>query len=117
MTTRRATPESAVLRECLLAASDAGARLWRNNVGLFLTRDGRPARCGLCPDSADLIGLTASGRFLAVECKRPQGGRLTPGQRRWLDQVTRMGGLAIVARSGADVTRALEEEACQKDSR
>lgn len=102
--------EKAVLRECLLVAPKYGARLWRNNVGLFYTVDGRPVRCGLCKDSGDLIGLTRRGRFLSVETKRPVGGRMTEGQRHWMEFINSMGGLAVEAISGDDLARALEEE-------
>lgn len=119
MTTKpkpRLIPESTILAEAQLAATAAGARVWRNNVGLLYTQDGRPVRVGLVPGSADLIGLTATGRFLAIECKRPQGGRVSKEQQHWLDFVTGMGGLAIVARSGQDVTDALNEEAARDQS-
>jgi hypothetical protein len=112
--TTNPTPESTVLKHCLLAATKAGARVWRNNVGLLYAPDGRPLRVGLCPGSADLIGLTASGRFLAVECKRSKGGRVSAEQRRWLDLVASMGGVAIVATCGEDVTMALAEAETQR---
>lgn len=105
-------PESIVLKQAMLAATASGARVWRNNVGIYQTADtARTVRCGLCPGSADLIGLTASGRFLAIECKRPRGGRVSAEQRRWLDLVTSMGGIAVVATCGEDVTTALTQEA------
>lgn len=108
---KKTTPEGAVLDECMLAATKMGARLWRNNVGLFYTKDGRLVRCGLCKDSPDLVGITAQGRFLVVEGKRPDGGRVTLGQLQFLELIRDMGGVAVLARSGDDVTKALQDEA------
>jgi hypothetical protein len=101
--------EKTVLKQCMLAATEFGARVWRNNVGLFETVDGRKVRTGLCKGSADLVGLTAGGRFLAVECKRP-GGRLRKEQKQWLDVVAEMGGLAVVADDAEKLKEALKKE-------
>jgi hypothetical protein len=68
----------------------------RNNVGA--AKMGRRwVRYGW-PGSSDYIGICpGSGRFLAVECKRPDGGRLSADQREWLDMINRNGGVGIVA--------------------
>jgi hypothetical protein len=110
ITLKRVTPETAVLRACMLAATAAGARVWRNNTGVLLDSNRRPVRFGLCVGSSDLIGLTRDGRFLAIECKRGRGGVVTPEQTQFLDTIRAMGGVAILARSGEDVTKALTEE-------
>lgn len=69
------------------------------------------ARTGLAVGSADLIGLVPpSGRFIAIECKRPKGGRVTERQRAWLDVVRRCGGVAGIARS-VDEAMTLVDEA------
>jgi hypothetical protein len=94
----------------MLAATAAGARVWRNNTGVLLDANKRPVRFGLCRGSSDLIGITRAGRFLAVECKRGRGGVVTPEQTQFLDTIRAMGGVAILARSGEDVTKALTEE-------
>lgn len=87
-----------------------------NNPGAVLVQPGdvvirsaRPVDCGLCIGSSDLIGwvqvkITPDmvGRtvalFTAIEVK-PEGGRVTPAQRQFLDVVRNMGGLGGVCRS------------------
>ncbi len=70
------------------------------------------ARSGLAVGSADLIGLVPpTGRFLAIECKRPNGGRLSERQRAWLDVVRRCGGIAGIARSVEEAIALVTEAA------
>ena len=102
--------ESTVAKQCLLIASRYGARLWRNNVGLFYTADGRPVRVGLCTGSSDYIGITRYGRFLAVETKRPKGGVVSADQQQFTDAVQAMGGIAVIAYSPDDLERVLRDE-------
>ena len=49
--------EAAVLHRCMLALSDAGCTVFRANVGLFYTRDGRPVQTGLPKGFSDLFGF------------------------------------------------------------
>lgn len=107
MKSNDAIPESTVLKDCLVAASECGARVFRNNVGLFTTIDGRKIKTGLLKGSADLIGIAQDGTFLSIECKRPVGGELSPEQKKWMDMINKLNGIAIVAKSGDDVRRAL----------
>lgn len=93
--------ERDVVNECLIALSDAGCMVWRNNTGAMPNATGRLVRFGLCVGSSDIIGLCADGRFLAVECKAGRG-RLTEDQERFLAAVRRQGGRSGVARSGAE---------------
>jgi hypothetical protein len=58
--------------------------------------------------SSDILGLLPGGRFLAVECKAPDG-RLSPEQRQFLADIKALGGMAIVARSYRDIEAALRE--------
>jgi hypothetical protein len=58
--------------------------------------------------SSDILGLLPGGRFLAVECKAPDG-RLSPEQRQFLADIKAQGGLAVVARSYRDIEEALRE--------
>lgn len=112
--------ESNVVQECRKAASQCGARVFRNNRGMFYTldlvakifsalkgpnplteikeilRSARKVRAGLeVPGSSDLIGWTADGRFLALECKA-KGGRATPEQLNFIEQVKKAGGVGGV---------------------
>ena len=93
-------------------------RLWRNESGLFWA--GKPhyaagsvtlqpftrVKAGLCKGSADLIGLTDTGRFIALEIKTA-GDRLDDRQRRFLDLIIEMGGIGAVVESVDDVDRVL----------
>lgn len=83
--------EASVQTQVRLAASRAGIRLWRNNVGACKDETGRVIRYGLCNESAqinkalkssDLIGIRplvitddmvghTIGQFIAREVKRP----------------------------------------------
>lgn len=103
-----------------LAASAAGWRVWRNNVGVLIDSRGVPLRYGLANDSpavnhsiksgdlvgirpvlitADMVGRTI-GQFVSLEVKR-DGWKPNPNnqheaaQRRWADLVNMLGGYAI----------------------
>ena len=54
---------------------------------------------------SDIIGLTPSGRFLAIEVKQP-GKQPTPEQLRFLENINGSGGLGLVARSIDDIQAA-----------
>ena len=110
--------ESTTQQALRLAASRAGARVWRNNVGACTAIDGRVIRYGLCNDSAalnrslksaDLIGIqpvliaphhvgTTLGVFVSVECKAERG-RVDPAQEAWRDLILSLGGRAAILRA------------------
>lgn len=82
---------------------------WRANAGVFIVGDEgkqRRVRAGFAGQS-DILGMLKSGRFLAVEVKRP-GGQLTTDQHAFLSRVDRHGGLALVVRSVDELAKALE---------
>jgi len=96
--------ESDISRAIQLALTQLGARAFRNNVGLFETKDGRPIRTGLCVGSSDLIGWTHTGRFLAIEVKTKKGEAKTKKkrleqQRNFIKQVNNFGGVGFFADS------------------
>ena len=93
--------ETAILNECLMALSEAGCKVWRNNVGALPNRNGRLVSYGLCKGSADIIGICPDGIMLAVEVKT-KTGRTPPDQDRFLALIRQMGGRAGVARSAAE---------------
>lgn len=111
--------EAALYAPIILAASEAGHRLFRNHVGMakHVSRSRvTNIRHGLPPGSGDLIGLTRDGRFASIEVK-PPGWRPTPsylkseyGRRQvaWRDTVVRMGGVAGFATSVVDALGILE---------
>lgn len=101
--------ESRIMREIMLAVSAAGSRIFRNNVGLFFTKDGRPVRCGLTKGSSDLIGWTPVtvtpdmvgskiAVFTAIETKS-KSGRASKEQTQFLKVVQESGGIGVKASS------------------
>jgi len=114
--------ESPAQAEIRLEASRLGHRLWRNNSGVLFNEVGRPIRFGLCNDSPamneqvkslDLIGLTSTGRFFAVEVKPPswvfRGSPRERAQLAFIQMVRRMQGVAFFARSVEEFRRHLDE--------
>ena len=110
-------------------ASQAGARLWRNNLGAGTLVNGSFIRWGLANESsamnailksADLIGVrpvvitqemvgTTVGVFLSREIK-PEGWKFTGtpheiAQRTWIDLINSMGGDAAFASSVGTIGR------------
>jgi len=107
--------EQTIQQHIRLACSTGATRLFRNNTGSLLDKNGRPVQFGLCKGSADLIGWTTRtiteemvgqqvAVFTSIEVKSATG-RLRPDQRQWLDAVQKAGGIAAVARSVADCER------------
>jgi hypothetical protein len=90
-------------------------RLFRNNVGLFKTFDGRRIKTGLCNGSSDIIGWTpvtvtedmvgdTVAVFTAIEVKKPNG-RATDQQLNFIDNVRVDGGYAGIAKSTEDAEK------------
>ncbi len=52
---------------------------------------------------SDLLGMLKNGRLLAVECKRPKGGKVSADQTHFLAMVNQFGGCAFIATSAKDV--------------
>jgi hypothetical protein len=106
------TPEGAVVKACLEYLEIRGVYAYRQNTGAAEYQDKtgkkRFVRYGK-PGASDIIGLLPSGRFIAVECKA-HGGRLSEHQFRFLRDIERMGGLAVVARSVEDLAQSLKEQ-------
>jgi hypothetical protein len=84
-------------------------RIWRNNVGFYKDGD-RAIRYGLCPGSADFVGLHTItitpemlnrkiAVFLAIESKA-RGKDAEDHQETWLQEVKDAGAIAGVARDG-----------------
>lgn len=109
--------ETKIQRAIMLALSEDGCLVWRNEtsgawVGKVIHKAGQQVtlehakliKFGLTVGSSDLIGLTASGRFFAIEVKTPTG-RTTKEQNNFIEQVRAHGGLAGVARSPEEALR------------
>lgn len=121
--------EGDLLKKIMMAVSEKGDRLFRNNVGegwvcskrdMIFHKDGtitmlKPRRltAGLCVGSSDLIGwkkilITPDligrpvAQFMAVEAKT-KGVAVTPQQKNFIHQVNNNGGYGIVARSEEEI--------------
>ena len=121
MTPKNARPEKEIQRAILdYLALVPGVVVWRNNVGaMFGQHKGKrwAVRFG-APGLSDIIGWRSEVLgdkshqwrsrpvFLAIEVKRP-GGKLSKEQAAFLNRVMQAGGIAFVAESVDDVSRAL----------
>lgn len=55
----------------------------------------------------DIVAIDRKGRFVGLEVKRPQIGKVTKLQRRTLENINLGGGYAVVVRSVEDVKAAM----------
>lgn len=107
-------PESAVIQQVKTVIKATGLKVQRINTGCFTVGEGknrryiRTADAGTC----DFEGYDNRGRFLAIECKRPVGGRLSKAQEERIADINRKGGVAFVAHSGEEAMRLLHEHSC-----
>ena len=112
--------ESEIQAHIMLAATAAGCRLFRSNVGSAWTGDitwkgdgalliehARRFSSGLPVGWPDLVGWTSTGRFLAVEVKGPRG-RVSKEQQNMINTINRAGGVAGICRSVQDFEDLLE---------
>ena len=123
--------ESTIGKKIQVALSKAGARVWRNNVGLawvgrdiihigpdVIIKDARPFRGGLCEGSSDYIGLVPKiitqdmvGKkiavFVACEVKTKRG-RASIAQTAFIAAVNAAGGIAFIARSDDDAVEKIQ---------
>lgn len=82
--------------------------VWRNNIGTAEMR-GYRVRFGVGgPGGADLIGLSYTGQFLALEIKTPTG-RQSPEQRTYEHLVQRLNGTYRILRSVEDARALLTD--------
>lgn len=87
-----------------------GVKIQRINTGCFRVGNRwiKTAEKG----TLDFEGYDKHGRFVGIECKRPQGGRLSPEQRARINDINKKGGLAIVVTSGDDALNFLLKHDC-----
>lgn len=98
--------ETPVMRAVLVAVTALpGVMAWRNQTGAGRTVDGRWISFGL-KGSADIIGA-CRGRAIAIESKRPRGGRWEEQQQRFAKAWCAAGGVYILARSVDEALAAL----------
>ena len=102
--------ECEVVKQVKLILVITGLKVQRINTGGFSVgnRYVKSAEKG----TLDFEGYDNKGRFLAIECKRPKGGRLSVAQKARIDDINKKGGIAFVAHSGEEAMRLLEEHGC-----
>ena len=95
--------EADSLREVMQALKTHNLVAWieRQNTGAAKV-GGRFIKFGW-RGCSDLLGQLKDGRLLAVECKRPKGGKLSSDQLNFLEMVRNNGGVAFVATNLHDV--------------
>ena len=107
-------PESAVIQQVKQVIKMTGLKIQRINTGCFTIGEGvnprviKTADAGTC----DFEGYDNIGRFVAIECKRPTGGRLSPAQRERIEDINAKGGVAFVAHSGEEALEQLKKNHC-----
>ena len=107
-------PENVVIVEVKAIIKATGIKLQRINTGCFAIGTGvnrrfiKTADAGTC----DFEGYDNTGRFVAIECKRSSGGRLSPAQKERIADINRKGGVAFVAHSGAEALEKLQQRGC-----
>lgn len=107
-------PESAVIAEVKQVIKITGIKLQRINTGCFTLGSGanrrfiKTADAGTC----DFEGYDNYGRFCAIECKRPVGGKLSPAQILRIEDINKKGGVAFVAHSGNEALEQLKIRGC-----
>lgn len=99
--------ENKVLSDCMELLSALGIYHWRNNTGAY-KKDGYYIRYGKV-GSSDILGICPDGRFLAVECKRTQGGILSDEQKNFLVSIVKNNGVAIIANSAESLMEELKK--------
>lgn len=106
--------EAEVVQEVKQIIKTTGIKLQRINTGCFVIGSGKNRRFIKTADAGtcDFEGYDMHGRFLAIECKRPVGGRLSPAQTERIADINKKGGVAFVAHSGAEALEQLKKNHC-----
>ena len=114
MDLKKDIPENVVIAEVKEIIKATGIKLQRINTGCFVIGTGRNRRFIKTADAGtcDFEGYDNKGRFVAIECKRPSGGRLSPAQKERIEDINRKGGVAFVVHSGEEALQKLKEKGC-----
>ena len=105
-------PETKIQNRIMMDMSKKGYLVWRNQVGLFKTIDGRTVNIGIKGSSdlmaikptvitPDMVGQTLAV-FVAVEVKTATGRQSEP-QKKWQKAVEKLGVKYIIARCEDDI--------------
>lgn len=101
------TPEGSIKAGCIHFLRQMGFYVWNNPTGAVQLAPNRWLHFGK-KGSSDIIGILPGGRFFAVEVKAP-GGRLSPEQKQFLDDISRLGGLAVMVQDWRELAQILRE--------
>ena len=114
MDLKKDIPENVVIAEVKEIIKATGIKLQRINTGCFVIGTGRNRRFIKTADAGtcDFEGYDIIGRFVAIECKRPSGGKLSAAQAERIADINRKGGVAFVAHSGEEALKKLQEFSC-----
>ena len=106
--------EKEVVKQVKQILKVTGLKIQRINTGCFTIGEGQNRRFIKTADAGtcDFEGYDNAGRFVAIECKRPSGGRLSPAQKEGRDDINRKGGVALVVHSGEEALKQLQERGC-----
>lgn len=96
--TEKKLSEADLMRSIMLSLSNDGHMVFRGNVGLFFTKDGRPVKSGLPVGFSDLFGFTKQARPFFMEVKTDIG-RVSPAQQAFIASMRKRGAIAEVVRS------------------
>ena len=107
-------PESDVVKQVKAVVQATGIKLQRINTGCFVTGTGNNRRYIKTAEvgTLDFEGYDKHGRFCAIECKRPSGGRLSAAQKERIADINTKGGVAFIAHSGEEALTKLKEKNC-----
>ena len=105
-------PETKIQNRIMMDMSKKGYLVWRNQVGLFKTMDGRTVNIGIKGSSdlmavkptvitPEMVGQTLAV-FVAVEVKTATGRQSEP-QKKWQKAVEKLGVKYIIARCEDDI--------------
>ena len=97
--------EQTIVNQIIAYLKLNGYFVWRQNTGA-MKLDNRFIQFGF-KGISDIIGMTPSGRFIAIECK-VKGNKPTQFQTDFLEGVVEHGGIAILAYSLDEVISELE---------
>ena len=101
--------EANIQKEIMLALSQAGCTVFRNNTGAYKDGD-RYIRYGVGgKGGSDLLGISYSGKFLCCEVKTAKG-KPTKDQINFINVVKSKNGIAFIARSAEEAVRLLNEQ-------
>ena len=114
MDLKKDIPENVVIAEVKAIIKATGIKLQRINTGCFVIGTGANRRFIKTADAGkcDFEAYDNHARLVAIERKRPVGGKLSPTQDARINDINRKGGVALVAHSGEEALKKLREYSC-----